>query len=660
MTHQKKKNKPQQMNWFGEEQQPRRKPNKNSVSFLGLKNTNSKPVSFLGMGKPMNNKAKIPNQVSFLGLSKTGKGKPSPLFRKESIRSKRRLSKWGDADLDGSPNYFDCDPVNWLKDQQAPDVQQAEAKMMDASTILSQVEKGNGGSYSGKTIYDQSPTDFSNQLAASSRRGARNIAGVIKRTARTTVQLTKDKMQQGRKGLLEGLKGKGIKDYGAQRSYERGIVATAKELFGKQKRETPAVEQLKEQVGEIKRARQQLAKDKKEGLITEAKYDEDTKNLNAKESVTLAYQSKIAGAEKGYQIYKAAIETPGLAGKIKVAELRIEEKKAKGKVPTPKEIAALAALEKKTKIFGEKGKTVVEKMVPGGGTLLAVTGANLGKGGVYSKEQRAKSARVRRMTATASGLLFGANMTRSGMGATFGSEPRGRGRPAGPSGEYKIGGRPVYEGEFREWESKQGALNRMLPSEAQTATLNPDYIEYIKKQQEQRNQAVQQARAVATQQIPEGQTEMGADGEPLTPQQMEIPTQQQLMQQEGMSTEEAQQIMRDAEEYTRAKPNEIRQAQHNAQMQDNILKAPNINKGELKNAGGTLLTANGPQIMDAPNAFAGEMRNVTKQGERPAVLVGERPSTNPFGDEYLEIELGSGKPVIRKRIRERWITGEAL
>jgi hypothetical protein len=153
---------------------------------------------------------------------------------------------------------------------------------------------------------------------------------------------------------------------------------------------------------------------------------------------------------------------------------------------------------------------------------------------------------------------------------------------------------------------------------------------------------------------------MGADGEPLTPQQIEIPTQQQVMQQEGMSAEEAQQIMRDAEEYTRSKPAEIRQAQHNAQMQDNILKAPNINKGELKNAGGTILTPTGLQIMDAPNAFAGEMRNVTQQGERPAVVLSERPSTNPFGDQWMDIDLGSGKPVIRNRIRERWMTGEAL
>jgi len=36
-------------------------------------------------------------------------------FKKESTKNKK-LSKWGDADLDGSPNFFDCDPRKVNKD----------------------------------------------------------------------------------------------------------------------------------------------------------------------------------------------------------------------------------------------------------------------------------------------------------------------------------------------------------------------------------------------------------------------------------------------------------------------------------------------------------------------------------------------------------------
>jgi hypothetical protein len=59
--------------------------------------------------------------------------------------------------------------------------------------------------------------------------------------------------------------------------------------------------------------------------------------------------------------------------------------------------------------------------------------------------------------------------------------------------------------------------------------------------------------------------------------------------------------------------------------------------------------------------FKGEMRNVTKTNpEEGEIKLGERPQTNPYGDEWLDIEVGSGKPVLRKRIKEKWMTGEAL
>jgi hypothetical protein len=73
------------------------------------------------------------------------------------------------------------------------------------------------------------------------------------------------------------------------------------------------------------------------------------------------------------------------------------------------------------------------------------------------------------------------------------------------------------------------------------------------------------------------------------------------------------------------------------------------------------LTAVGPSILEAPKVFKGEMRNVTKSNpEEGLVKMGDRPQTNPFGDEYLSINLMNGKGVLRRRVTEKFMTGEAL
>ena len=41
---------------------------------------------------------------------------PAPYLKKESIIQKKKLNPWGDADLDGSPNQFDCNPFNPAED----------------------------------------------------------------------------------------------------------------------------------------------------------------------------------------------------------------------------------------------------------------------------------------------------------------------------------------------------------------------------------------------------------------------------------------------------------------------------------------------------------------------------------------------------------------
>ena len=69
------------------------------------KNNNSKRNSKVNNFKSSNSK---------IGYVNFGLGTPVS-FKKESIKS-RKLSKYGDADMDGSPNIFDCDPRRVDKD----------------------------------------------------------------------------------------------------------------------------------------------------------------------------------------------------------------------------------------------------------------------------------------------------------------------------------------------------------------------------------------------------------------------------------------------------------------------------------------------------------------------------------------------------------------
>jgi hypothetical protein len=65
-------------------------------------------------------------------------------------------------------------------------------------------------------------------------------------------------------------------------------------------------------------------------------------------------------------------------------------------------------------------------------------------------------------------------------------------------------------------------------------------------------------------------------------------------------------------------------------------------------------------ILNAPNFMRGELREVKDKG----VVIKhfdtlQNPITNRYGDEYLEVDPISGKPILRKRLKERWATGEA-
>lgn len=200
------------------------------------------------------------------------------------------------------------------------------------------------------------------------------------------------------------------------------------------------------------------------------------------------------------------------------------------------------------------------------------------------------------------------------------SKKRRPGRPKGTlSGKYIIPGRgAVRVDEYRKWKAKQNEISKI--------------------KEEVR---VPQRQPVSSQAY-EGYEQEYEDYEEEAPQ---------------TSNSQDEELVND---YQAAKRYEaIRRAQMVEQQNDNILKAPQFMKGELKATGGNILTPNGPNILDAPNINRGEMRNVGQE-EKPAVKLSARPQTNPYGEYYIEIDPVSGKELLRKRISEKWLTGEAL
>lgn len=73
-----------------------------------------------------------------------------------------------------------------------------------------------------------------------------------------------------------------------------------------------------------------------------------------------------------------------------------------------------------------------------------------------------------------------------------------------------------------------------------------------------------------------------------------------------------------------------------------------------------LATERSDNILNAPNIMRGEMTKVQHGiNEKPIITLSQRPVTNPHGSEFIEIDPASGRPMIKRRISEKWLTGEA-
>jgi hypothetical protein len=594
---------------------------------------------------------KVPQRINFFGFGKTKKYKmtPSSMFRKESTK-KKRLSKWGDADMDGSPNNRDCDPFNFMKDYEVDG--NGNRPIVDSQTLINETKTNMPSKSEQESIL--------RQVRARMRPGEiKRRREVYRRPIKEAAEKIRTKITiPTRKKIRENL---GIEYEPAIKEYQKkpklGRVGSAVYKRIKSEKVYSALGEEKKRAKEAAEERERLKEDYdialRAGKISPDEYNTKIEEIGEKEVKEKVRAGKIAAVETRSEKIKSLLKIPGMAGTLGAAQYAVEEKLARGKKPTSKELKALAKIERRVRKIGDiqqEGKfsreilTKPVGVIFGGEVTRVLTGAAVDKSGEYSKAVKAKAARVRRMTSFAAGAVFGPSLTRT----HFDSEPRGRGRPAGPSGEYKIGGKPVYEAEFQNYAAKQNALNRMLPSGQQSSTLNPEYISYMKaKAAADRGEATQ--------------TVMTEDGMPMEgiPQAegTGLPTTGTSMMQTG----EQQVQLKERRAYVRAAPDEVKQAQAMAEARDNILMAPNFMKGELKATGGSILTPIGPSILEAPQVFKGEMRNVVKPNPDEGIIkLGERPQTNPYGDEWLDIEIGSGKPVIRKRIRERWMTGESL
>lgn len=242
----------------------------------------------------------------------------------------------------------------------------------------------------------------------------------------------------------------------------------------------------------------------------------------------------------------------------------------------------------------------------------------------YTKQSRRAQGRVAGRTLGLVRLLTPAGTVPS---AASSKNKGRRGRPAGPSGRYFIPGvGPVGVYQYRAWLANQRRLRSLRGDES---------VQQMQTQAKQvyMPEGIPAEQAAYAQEVPAYQFNQirGQD----------IPRQPKLIRPSGTG-------------------NLVQQQEIQLQMQqaDNILLAPQFMKGQLTNTGADILSDKGrPNILQAPNAFLGQLRNL--QARNPVEL-GEKPITNPYGDYFTTIDPITGNAIIQRRVKEKWLTGEAL
>lgn len=680
--------------------------NNNNIDFFGIRKKPKRMVSgpFSFLGKPTS-VARVPStNVRFLGgtVNRVPNPRPfisfpdkkkftsipniklgwgTPLYRKESILQKR-LGKWGDADMDGSLNAFDCDPRIFSKDVYKRKVgtgayvRVGGAGKKGNKKVVMRADSDNANKNQELTMMKQ----FTKALTNLAKKREAKVEGERPGRKRLPKEVKEERAraryEAKRLSVATGVKG--IK--GLRQRFQR-ISAMPEEYEDYQTKVAVREAAVKDAESDLARIQEELAlktqrleapgrksKRLKEQLKKAIKTDKDLMK-EAEENIKSIKAFKIEGVPKAEEIsimrpIKAAKEIGKRVSiqfkspELKRLEAEREEKLKEGKEITLKEIQKIEELRSQEEKHPYK---LIAKQVKAGATaktgyqLASALGMKVeldkfgekrayfipvGKGGEYTEAAKAKSKRVKRIVTKGLGTVFGPSLLQERFG------PAIRGRPRGPSGKYMIEGKPVFEEEYQKWAMEQRAKNRILPSVQQQSPLT-------------QSQAIPGSMPEQEQPMPQLTDEELAQ---LTPEEQQMMSEQmQIKEGEHSAIGLASPVERPQQVQRGPSIEEIKEAQHVLQYQDNILKAPNIMRGELHATGGSLLTPTGPQIMDAPNPFKGELRKMgTQKGDTSEVKLGERPQTNPYGDEYIDIELGSNRPVLKRRPREKWMTGEAL
>lgn len=128
-----------------------------------------------------------------------------------------------------------------------------------------------------------------------------------------------------------------------------------------------------------------------------------------------------------------------------------------------------------------------------------------------------------------------------------------------------------------------------------------------------------------------------------------------------------QQVPQETEEYQEVQPDNlqieqerVRQLQLQRLQQLQNLQPQSAETTLTREPGVRLSTSSSDNILNAPNIMRGEMTKVVSGiNEKPIITTPQRPISNPHGQEFIDIDPASGKPMIRRRISEKWLTGEA-